>query len=91
MPPVLLPEQTLFQIRIGWLRPEPNREEYWAEGGTGNGQLIPAVDSEGRARTRDVGKDHLVTHLDGFERVEQLVNVGLHRLHGVRRIVVEAI
>ncbi len=88
-PPALLPEQTLFQIRIGWLRPEPYREEHWTEGGAGNGQLLFAVDREGRARARDVGKNHLVTHLDGFERVEQLVNVGLHRLHGVRRIVVE--
>ena len=86
---VLLSEHALFQIPIGRLRTEPHREEHWAEGRTGNGQLLLAVHGERRARTRNISEDHLVARLDGLQRAQQPVDVGLHRLHGFRRIVVE--
>src|SRR5664280_3830166 len=71
----LLPQHPLFQVRIGRLGPEPHREQHGAEGRTGNGQLLLAVDGEGRARARNVSEDHFVARLDGLKRVEQPVDV----------------
>src|SRR5664280_1010772 len=87
----LLPEHPLFQVGIGRLGPQPHREQHWAEGRTGNGQLVLAVEGEGGARARNVSEDHFVARLDGLERREQAVDVGLHRLQGVRRIVLERV
>src|ERR1019366_494069 len=87
----LLPEHPLFQVGIGRLGPEPHREQHGAEGWAGNGQLLLAIEGEGGSRARNVSEDHLIARLDGLERVEQTVDVGLHGLQGVRRIVLERV
>jgi hypothetical protein len=68
---------------------EPHGEHHLPKRCARDRNLVLAILREGRAAAGHVGEDHLVAHLDSVDCAKQLVDVGFHGFHGIRRVVVE--
>jgi hypothetical protein len=81
---IVLPEDPLFQVRIGWLRPATPRRAFGPKAGPAMVILSLPLMASVVPVPGTLREDQLVAFLHGLQRAEHALDIGLHRLLRIR-------